>query len=65
MRINSILIILIATFLSGGCKKDYLDINETNPNQTENPPLNGLLAGVTYQTGLNVFRTGNITSYYM
>ena len=40
-------------------------MNEVNPNQTQNPPLNGLLTAVTYQTGVNVFRAGNVTSYYM
>jgi hypothetical protein len=47
------------------CEKGYLDINQTNPNQTENPPINGLLAGVTYQSAVNVFSAGNITSYYV
>lgn len=40
-------------------------MNEVNPNQTQNPPLNGLLTVVTYQTGINVYRAGNVTSYYM
>lgn len=47
------------------CKKGYLDVNQTNPNLTENPPINGLLAGVTYQSAVNVFSTANITSYYV
>jgi hypothetical protein len=65
MRIKSFSFLLAATFLMVGCKKGYFDINEVNPNQTENPPLNGLLATVTYQTGLNVFRAGSVTSYYV
>lgn len=52
-------------FSNTGCKKGYLDINQTNPNQTDKPPINSLLANVTYQTGLNVFRAGDFTSYYM
>lgn len=47
------------------CSKGYLDVNQTNPNQTTNPPINGLLSEVTYQTGVNVFNVGNITSYYV
>jgi hypothetical protein len=64
MRIKLILFVFtIATFAS--CKKGYLDINETNPNQTENPPINGLLTAVTSEAGLNVYRAGNITAYYV
>jgi hypothetical protein len=47
------------------CKKGYLDINQTNPNLTENPPINGLLAGGTYQSGINIYTAANITSYYV
>lgn len=46
-----------------GCKK-YLDIN-TDPNRPTEPSINGLLATVTHNTGLNVFRASNITSYYV
>lgn len=52
-------------FSVAACDKGYLDVNQTNPNQTENPPINGLLAGVTYQSAINVFSVGNITSYYV
>lgn len=52
-------------WMLGGCSKGYLDINQSNPNQTENPPINALLANVTYQTGVNVYRAANTTSYYM
>jgi hypothetical protein len=65
MRKRNILIPLIAAVLVTSCKKGYLDINETNPNQTQNPTLNGLLSSVTYQTGINVFRAGNVTSYFV
>lgn len=65
MRIQIIPIILLTAIILVSCKKNYLDINEVNPNQTQNPPINGLLANVTYQTGLNVNRAGNITSYYV
>ena len=65
MRIKYIYYLFVATAVLGSCKKGYLDVNEVNPNQTQNPPLNGLLTAVTYQTGVNVFRAGNVTSYYM
>ncbi len=66
MRIKFLTTILFATILFfNSCKKGYLDVNEVNPNQTQNPPINGLLATVTYQTGLNVNRAGNITSYFV
>lgn len=41
----------------------YLDKLE-NPNLVTTPPINGLLATATYQSGLNVYRMGNIVSYY-
>lgn len=47
------------------CTKGYLDVNQTNPNLTEKPPINGLLAGATYSAGLNVFNASNFTSYYV
>lgn len=63
MNIRYIAIVCIG-LLAVGCKKGYLDLNN-NPNQTTNPPINGLLAQVTSLTGLNVFRAGNITAYYV
>lgn len=63
MKKYSLIILLIIFFIQSGCKK-YLDIN-TNPNLVYNPPINSLLVTSTYQTGLNVFRMGNITSYYV
>jgi len=57
-----LLILLTATLFSGGCKK-YLDVNQ-NPNAAETPPLNGLLANITYKTGDNIFYVSNYTSYY-
>lgn len=46
-----------------GCRK-YLDVN-TDPNISATPPLNGLLASTTYNTGYNVYRTGDFTSYFV
>lgn len=56
-----LLFLVAATFAS--CEK-YLDVNE-NPNAATKPPINGLLVNVTQQTGLNVYRVSNITSYYV
>jgi len=60
---RALLPVLILTIT--GCKKGYLDINQSNPNQTDNPPINALLANVTYETGINVYRAGYFTSYYV
>ena len=57
--------ILLLVFLLPACKKGYLDVNQTNPNLTDKPPVNGLLAATTYQTGKNVFNAGYIASYYV
>ncbi len=45
------------------CKK-FLDVN-TNPNAPTTPPINGLLARVTQNAALNVYRVSNVTSYYV
>lgn len=55
--------IVFAGALLSGCDK-YLDVNE-DPNLVYNPPLSSLLVSTTLQTGLNVQRMGNITSYYV
>ncbi len=62
-----IYIVLLPALLltNSGCKKGYLDINQTNPNQTDKPPIGALLSYVTSETGLNVYRAGYFTSYYM
>lgn len=46
-----------------GCKK-YLDINN-DPNRPTEPTINGILAATTQNTGLNVFRSANISNYYV
>lgn len=56
-------IIIIGLLLLAGCK-DYLDVN-TNPNQAVVPPIDGLLASTTFNTGMNTYRIGNITSYFV
>ncbi|HSK13174.1 MAG TPA: SusD/RagB family nutrient-binding outer membrane lipoprotein, partial [Phnomibacter sp.] len=65
MKINIKNISAIALLATGltGCDK-YLDINQ-DPNRPTQPPINGLLAATTQQTGLNFYRTANTSSYYV
>ena len=60
--IKYILLLAVAGSFSS-CKK-FLDVNN-NPNSPTQPPINGLVTRVTQNAALNVFRVGNITSYYM
>lgn len=60
---HNLLYIFLLVVLLPSCKK-YLDVNE-NPNSPTRPPINGLLAQSTYQTALNVFRTGSLTANYV
>lgn len=55
--------IFLTVVLLASCKK-YLDINQ-NPNAATKPPINGLLIKTTQNTALNVYRVGDITSYYV
>ena len=57
--------ILLGVLLLAACKKGYLDVNQSNPNLTDKPPINGLLAATTYATGKNVFYMGYVASYYV
>jgi hypothetical protein len=52
----------ISALSFSGCEKflDKLD----NPNLVTKPPINGLLATATYQTGMDAFRIGNAVSYF-
>ncbi len=55
------ILLAIGTFIS--CKK-FLDVNK-NPNSPTAPPINGLMVRTTQNVALNVYRVGNITSYYV
>src|SRR3954463_2462352 len=55
--------LLLVIVTASSCKK-YLDVNE-NPNSPTRPPLNGLLAQVTEETGLNVYRVGDNVGNYV
>lgn len=59
---KNIFYLFVAALIFTGCD-DYLDINE-NPNAALEPPLEGLLANTTYNSGLNVYRIGGTTSFY-
>ncbi len=61
-RLTNILFAGSLAIIFTGCSKflDKLD----DPNLVTNPPLNGLLAEATFETGRDVFRMGNVTSYY-
>jgi Starch-binding associating with outer membrane len=54
--------ILIIVGSISGCKKFLDKLN--NPNLVTNPPLDGLMATVTFKTGTDVFNLGNEVSYY-
>jgi hypothetical protein len=62
-HIKNSTIALLAAVTLAGCDK-FLDVN-TDPNRPTKPPINGLMAAATQQTGLNVQRSGNTTSYYV
>ncbi|HYC28338.1 MAG TPA: SusD/RagB family nutrient-binding outer membrane lipoprotein, partial [Chitinophagaceae bacterium] len=63
MKLIKYILLLAVVGSISSCKK-FLDVNN-NPNSPTQPPINGLLTRVTQNTALNVFRVGNITSYYM
>lgn len=61
---KQILIFCITTvFVLTGCE-GFLDINDDPNNPTEAPPQ-GLMTNVTYETAQNMYRMGEITSYYV
>lgn len=60
---NKIGYLFFIVILTMGCD-DYLDINES-PNGAAIPPINGLLANVTYNTAINTFSIGSTTSFYV
>lgn len=55
--------LLLALLLSAGCE-EYLDVND-NPNTAIEAPLDGLLAYGSAQTGLNQFRVGSFTGFFV
>src|SRR5690606_7162823 len=63
MRVIQYSILIILSLSIASCEK-FLDVN-TNPNSPTSAPINGLLLRTTNQTGLNVFRVGETTSYYV
>lgn len=63
MKLFKYILLLAVAGSFSSCKK-FLDVNK-NPNSPTQPPINGLVTRVTQNAALNVFRVGNITSYYM
>lgn len=53
----------LVLLMASACES-YLDVNE-NPNNPEDAPISGLMTNSTYETALNVFRAGSITSNYV
>ncbi|WP_075352178.1 SusD/RagB family nutrient-binding outer membrane lipoprotein [Algoriphagus marinus] len=50
--------------LSASACESFLDVNE-NPNNPEDAPISGLMTNITYETSLNVFRSGSAVSNYV
>jgi hypothetical protein len=63
MKVLRYICILLLAGSITSCEK-FLDVN-TNPNSPTTAPINGLLLRTTHQTGLNVFRVGDLTSNYV
>lgn len=55
--------IIVMLFGVTSCE-NYLDVNE-NPNNPTDAPIPSLLTNATYETSLNVYNVGNITSNYV
>lgn len=56
---------MLFSLLALSACSDYLDINN-DPNRATTPPINGLLASTTSNTGQNVYLlSNNITSYFV
>lgn len=49
--------------MASACES-YLDVNE-NPNNPTDAPISGLMTNITYETSLNVFRSGSAVSNYV
>lgn len=64
MKLLTKYIFILLTFISITSCKKFLDVN-TNPNSPTAAPINGLLTRTTQNVALNVYRVGNITSYYV
>lgn len=50
--------------LSASACESFIDVNE-NPNNPEDAPISGLMTNSTYETTLNVFRSGSAVSNYV
>ena len=57
-------ILCLMLFLVLSSCENFLDVNE-NPNNPQDAPISGLMTNATYETSLNVYAIGNITSNYV
>ena len=64
MKLLTRYILILLAFISITSCKKFLDVN-TNPNAALVAPINGLLLRTTQNAAQNVYRVGNITSYYV
>ena len=64
MKLLTRYILILSVIISITSCKKFLDVN-TNPNSAVVAPINGLLLRTTQNAALNVYRVGNITSYYV
>lgn len=57
-------ILCLMLFLVLSSCENFLDVNE-NPNNPQDAPISGLMTNATYETSLNVYAIGSITSNYV
>jgi hypothetical protein len=66
MKLNNKIksILGISLILSASACESFLDVN-TNPNSPGDAPISGLMTNSTFETSLNVFRSGSAVSNYV
>jgi hypothetical protein len=64
-NISKIKILMMSAImlLMGACDS-WIDVNE-NPNNPQDAPIQGLLTNITFESTLNVYRAGSISSNYV
>lgn len=62
-NLKYIFYLLTIGLITSSCS-DYLDVND-NPNAVSDPPIDGLLASVTYNTGYNTSNLGSLSAYWV
>ncbi|MBS9464188.1 SusD/RagB family nutrient-binding outer membrane lipoprotein [Flagellimonas sp. 389] len=66
MKVKNIItkVLSIALIWIASSCDSYLDVNE-NPNNPVDAPISGLMINSTYESAVNIFRVGDITSNYV